>query len=362
MRVAPSVILSAEEQTTLTSWARGRSTPHRLVMRARIILRAAEGLQDKAIAEELAISRATCALWRRRFLAHRLPGLEKDAPRSGGPPSVPDAAIRAIVKTTLEEKPPNATHWSTRAMAERFGVCAMTVQRIWTAYRLQPHRLENFKFSTDPRFEEKLRDVVGLYLNPPEHALVFSVDEKTQIQALDRTQAILPLRPGLPERQTHDYRRNGTTDLFAALNVLEGEVIAECHKRHRAKEFLTFLRNLDRATPAELGLHLILDNLATHKTRQVRRWLVRHPRFRFHFIPTGSSWLNQVERWLNELTQKRIRRGTFRSERALIQAIMAYVENYNEFSGPFQWTATADEILGKLVRLRLRADLAVTGH
>ena len=351
-----------EERIQLDRWARGRSTPHRLVLRARIVLRAADGAQDKQIAEELGTTRITAALWRHRFLSARLRGLESDAPRPGGPPSLPDSKIEAIVHDTLHTKPPNATHWSTRSMARKHGVSPMTVQRIWKARRLQPHRVEHFKLSRDRHFEEKLRDVVGLYLNPPEHALVLSVDEKTQIQALDRTQAILPLRPGIPERQTHDYRRNGTTDLFAALNVLEGKVIGECHKRHRHQEFIAFLRTIDRNTPPDLDLHLVLDNLSAHKTPEVKRWLVRHPRFHFHFVPTSSSWLNQVERWLNELTQKRIRRGTFHNVAELTQTLYAYIENWNDGATPFVWTATADEILGKVARARLRQDLAVTGH
>jgi len=362
VRVAPPVLLTPEERRQLTAWARGRSVPHRLVFRSRIVLRAAGGAQDKQIAQELQTTRVTAALWRRRFLSSRLQGLLTDAPRPGGPPSIPDRKIESIVRDTLETKPQDATHWSTRSMAERHGVSHMTVQRIWRARRLQPHRVERFKLSTDRRFEEKLRDVVGLYLHPPEHALVLSVDEKTQIQALDRTQTILPLRPGIPERQTHDYRRNGTTDLFACLNVLEGKVIGECHKRHRAKEFLRFLRTIDRDTPPDLDLHLVLDNLGTHKTPEVKRWLARHPRFHFHFVPTGSSWLNQVEEWFRELTRRRIRRGTFRSEAELCQALYAYIENWNERAQPFQWTATPDEILAKIARVRLSTGRSVTDH
>ena len=362
MRVAPRITLSEEERTQLSSWARGRSTPHRVVLRSQIVLRAAEGATNKTIAEGLGTEPNTCALWRRRFLAARLQGLMTDAPRAGGPLSISDARIRAIVHDTLHTKPPNATHWSTRSMADAHGVSPSTVRRIWKARRLAPHRVERYKLSRDKQFEEKLRDVVGLYLNPPEHALVLSVDEKTQIQALDRTQAILPLREGVPERQTHDYRRNGTTDLFAALDVAEGTVIGECHKRHRAREFLAFLRTLDRSTPEELDLHLILDNLATHKTAKVKRWALRHPRFRFHFVPTGSSWLNQVERWFNDLTQKRIRRGTFHSERELIEALKQYVATYNEVPRPFQWRATADQILAKVRWNRLNVVLAGAPH
>jgi transposase len=362
VRVAPAVSLAPEERRQLESWARGRSTPFRIVLRAKIVLRAADGLQDKQIAAELNAQRNTCALWRGRFHRLRLAGIEQDAPRSGGPFTLPDSKIRAIVHDTLHTKPYNSTQWSVRLMAAKHGVSPDTVARIWKARRLQPHRLEHYKLSTDRHFEEKLRDVVGLYLNPPEHALVLSVDEKTQIQALDRTQSILPVRPGVPERQTHDYRRNGTTDLFAAMDIVEGRIIGECHKRHRAREFLAFLRTLDRSTPPELDLHLVLDNLSTHKTPEVKRWVLRHPRFHFHFVPTGSSWLNQVERWFNDLTYRRIRRGTFRSERELIDMLKLYIARYNEVPRPFQWRATADEILVKVTRNRLSLDLAGTGH
>ena len=361
MRVAQTLSLTSAERESLERWARGHSTPHRLVLRAKIVLRAADGAQNKQIAEELGIQANTCALWRHRFYHLRLSGLERDAPRAGGPPQLSDATIRAIVHDTLHTKPHNATHWSTRTMAARFGVSPNTVHQIWRARRLQPHRLERYKLSTDKHFEEKLRDVVGLYLNPPEHALVLSVDEKTQIQALDRTQSILPIREGIPERQTHDYRRNGTTDLFAALDVLSGKIVGECHKRHRAKEFLAFLRTIDRTTPPELDLHLVLDNLATHRTAKVKRWAIRHPRFHFHFVPTSSSWLNQVERWFKEITDKRIRRGTFRSEAELIAAVKLYIERYNEVPRPFIWRATADEILTKIQKHRLNVDLTRTG-
>ncbi len=362
MRVAATLSLTPEERKQLMSWARGRSTPHRLVLRAQIILRAADGAQNKQIAEELATQPNTCALWRNRFYRLRLSGVEQDAPRPGGPLRLPDETIRAIVHDTLHTTPPNATHWSTRMMAEKYDVSPNTVHQIWKARRLQPHRVEHFKLSRDKHFEEKLRDVVSLYLNPPEHALVLSVDEKTQIQALDRTQTILPVREGIPERQTHDYRRNGTTDLFAALNVLTGRIHGECHKRHRAKEFLAFLRTLDRTTPSGLDLHLVLDNLATHKTERVKRWVLRHPRFHFHFVPTGSSWLNQVERWFKELTDKRVRRGTFHSEAELIATLKLYIERYNEMPRPFIWRASADHILAKVRWNRINVDLTRTLH
>lgn len=362
MRVALPILLTPEERQQLATWAHGQRIPHQLVFRSRVILRAAEGLQNKQIARELRTTRITTALWRERFLTSRLQGLLSDAPRSGGPVYVSDATVRAIVDDTLHTRPSHATHWSTRTMAERHGVSAMTVQRIWQARRIQPHRVEHYKLSTDPAFEEKLRDVVGLYLNPPEHTLVLSVDEKTQIQALDRTQTILPVRPGLPERQTHDYKRNGTTDLFACLNILEGKVIGKCFKRHRAQEFLSFLRTIDRNTPKEMELHLVLDNLSTHKTPKVKQWLLRHPRFHFHFVPTSSSWLNQVEQWFNILTAKRIRRGTFRSEAELVGVLYAYIQNWNGKSGPFRWTATPEAILEKIARARLSIGGAVTPH
>ncbi|MGI0131029.1 MAG: IS630 family transposase [Thermoplasmata archaeon] len=362
MRVAPSIVLTPAERGSLTSWARGRSTPFRLVLRAQIALHAAEGFQNKRIAELLHTQANTCALWRNRFHQLRLAGIQDDAPRAGGPLLLPDATVKGIVHDTLHSKPPNATHWSTRSMAAKYGVSPNTVHKIWSARRLQPHRLEHYKLSTDRQFEEKLRDVVALYLNPPEHALVLSVDERTQIQALDRTQSILPIRKGVPERQTHDYRRNGTTDLFAALNVVTGRIVGECHKRHRAKEFLAFLRTLDRTTPHELDLHLILDNLATHKTARVKRWVLRHPRFHFHFVPTSSSWLNQVEQWFKEITDKRIRRGTFQSEWELIDALKLYIEQYNEVPRPFIWRATADQIMEKIRWHRLNVELARTAH
>jgi transposase len=349
----------------LNQWARGRSTPYKLVLRAKIVLRASEGAQDKQIAGELRTTRNTVSLWRKRFISLRTDGLEKDAPRGGAPITISERKIKKIVEATMKTKPENATHWSTRSMAHAYGVSHMTVQRIWKAYNLQPHRIEYFKLSVDDKFEEKLRDVVGLYLNPPGHAIVLCVDEKTQIQALDRSQTILPLRPGQPEKQSYNYKRNGTTDLFAALNVLEGKIVAgKCHKSHRAKEFLSFLRRIDSNTPKEFELHIVLDNLSTHKTPEVEIWLLRHPRFHFHFIPKGCSWLNQIERWFTELSQKRIRRGIFRSEAELCHAIYSYIDGYNSNrqAKPFQWTATADDILGKISKMQLRQDQAVTGH
>lgn len=359
MRVAPAIVLSPEEREQLHTWSRGRSTPHRLVLRARIVLGAAEGKQNQAIAAALGTEPDTVSLWRRRFRDHRLAGIRKDAPRPGRKPEIPPAVVDRILQKTLHERPRGATHWSTRTMAEAVGVSRETVRRTWHLYRLQPHLVRRFKVSRDPEFSEKVRDVVGLYLNPPEKAVVLSVDEKTQIQALDRTQRILPLRPGLPESRTHDYRRNGTIDLFAALNVLDATVITEFHPRHRHQEFLVFLRTIDESVPEDLDVHVILDNSGIHKTPEVRRWLRRHPRFRFHFTPTSSSWINLVERWFSALTQRRIRRGTFRNVEELIQAIREYLEAYLEDPRPFVWKAKADDILRKV---DLNRELLVSAH
>ncbi|MCI4335654.1 MAG: IS630 family transposase [Thermoplasmata archaeon] len=287
------------------------------------------------MANELGAQPNTCAPWRHRFYRLRLHGLESDAPGAGGPTLISDSTIRAIVHETLRTKPADATHWSARITATRFGVTPSTVHQIWSARCLQRHRLERYTLSKDKHFEEKLRDIVGLYLNPPEHALVLRVDEKTQIQALDRTESILPLRKGIPERQTRDYRRNRTTDLFAALDISIGKITGECHKRLRAKEFLALLRTIERTTPPAPDLHLVFDNLAIYRTARARRWVVRHPRFHFHFVPTSSPWLHQVERWFKEITDKRIRRGTLRIELELIEAVKLYIERYNEVrSGP----------------------------
>jgi len=350
MRVAPSIDLTGKEREELLEWSRGRSTPHRLVLRASIVLQAAQGLQDKEIAANLETNRHTVALWRRRFLLHRLDGMEKDAPRQGRKPRIPLEVVDAILNKTLYEKPRGATHWSTRSLAQIIGVSHATVQRVWKAHRLQPHRVRTFKVSKDPRFAEKVRDIVGLYLNPPEKAAIFSVDEKTQIQALDRTQTILPIRPGLPETRTHDYRRNGQTDLFAALNILDGTVMTQYHRRHRHREFLVFLRTIDQNVDPEFEIHLVLDNLSAHKHGKVERWFTRHPRFHVHFTPTSATWINQVERWFSNLTEKRIRRGTFRSVAELVRAINEYVEVYHENPHPFLWTAKPDQILRRVAK------------
>ncbi len=352
MRVAQAITINEAEKKQLEGWSRGRSTPHRLVMRARIILSAAGGKQNKDIAVESGISVPTVQLWRARFLKLGIEGIKKDAPRPGRLPQINDKKVKSIVEATLNTKPENATHWSVRTMATAQGVSRMTVQRIWKDHNLKPHLVETFKFSTDPRFVEKLQDVVGLYLNPPDKALVFSFDEKSQIQALDRTQLLLPLRPGIPARQTHDYKRNGTTTLFAALNVLDGTIISKCMNKHRHQEFLDFLRKLDKETPQHLQLHLILDNYATHKHIKVKNWLKRHKRFHMHFTPTSSSWLNLIERWFREITDKRIRRGTFDNVKELINAIESFIANHNQNPTKFIWSAPAERILGKIAKLK----------
>ncbi|MGH9892488.1 MAG: IS630 family transposase, partial [bacterium] len=316
------------------------------------VLGAAAGKQNQVIAAELGTHPDTVGLWRNRFRSAGLAGIEKDAPRPGRLREVPQAVVDQIVNKTLHEKPKGSTHWSTRSLAAAMGVSKNTVQRVWKIHRLEPHRVRTFKVSRDKHFNEKLRDVVGLYMNPPEKAAVFCVDEKTQIQALDRTQTILPIRPGLPESRTHDYKRNGKTDLFAALNVLDGTVIVEFHNRHRNLEFLVFLRTIDEQVPADLDIHIVLDNLSAHKHENVKRWLARRPRIKFHFVPTSSSWLNLVERWFSELTQKQIRRGTFASVPALKRAILDFVSTYHENPRPFVWTATADDILRKVAKNR----------
>jgi len=350
MRIAPPIILSAEENATLAKWAQGRSVPLRLVQRARIIQRAASGAQSKDIARELAISRPTVQLWRERFLALRLEGLEKDAPRPGRIPDIPAAKVRAVIDATLQTTPPNATHWSTRSMARSQGLSRMAVQRIWKQHNLKPHLIRTFKVSRDKQFVEKLYDVVGLYLNPPQRSLVLCVDEKSQIQALDRTQPGLPIKKGRCGTLTHDYKRNGTTTLFAALSMLDGKVIGDCMPHHRHQEFIRFLGKIDAETAPELNLHLVIDNYATHKHPRVNSWLRRHPRFHLHFIPTSSSWLNLVERWFREITDKRIRRGSFGSVPELIAAIKAYLDGHNQNPRIFTWTATAERVLAKVAK------------
>jgi transposase len=352
MRTAPPIVLVPEERSTLAAWARGRSLPLRLVQRAQIIMMAADGIPNQDIARRLDISRPTVQLWRERFLALRLAGLEKDAPRPGRIPSIPESKVRAVVEATLHSTPPAATHWSTRSMAKAQGLSEATVRRIWKRHGLKPHLTRTFKLSRDKKFIEKLYDVVGLYLNPPDKALVLCVDEKSQIQALDRTQPGLPLKKGRCGTMTHDYKRNGTTTLFAALNMLDGKVIGDCMPRHRHQEFIRFLKKIDAETPAELDLHIIVDNYGTHKHPRVKSWLRRHPRFHPHFIPTSSSWLNLVERWFRELTDKRIRRGSFRNVRELIAAIKEYLDCHNQNPRVFSWTVSADKIMAKVAKCK----------
>jgi transposase len=359
MKTAPSVILNGAEQAALHDWARGRSMPYRQVLRAKIIIMAAQGRQNKDIAASIGISRPTVQLWRERFLALRLPGLEKDAPRPGRNPRIPLSKINAVVEATLHTTPKTATHWSTRTMAKARGLSEASVRRIWKQYNLKPHLVETFKLSRDKHFVEKLTDVVGLYMNPPDKALVLCVDEKSQIQALDRTQPLLPLRPGVPARQTHDYKRNGTTTLFAALSMLDGKVIGDCMPRHRHQEFIRFLKKIDSETAPHLDLHLIVDNYGTHKHDAVEAWIRRHPRFHLHFIPTSSSWLNMIERWFAEITENRIRRGTFQSVAALINAIDEYVENHNQNPRVFVWTAPVERIMAKIAKSKEALD---AGH
>jgi transposase len=355
-RKAEPIVLSPEERGTLDLWTRGKRLAQRLVQRARIIRMAADGVLSQEIARGLKTSRPTVQLWRQRFLALRLPGLEKDAPRPGRIPKISVQKIRAVVNATLHERPANATHWSTRTMAEAQGVSEATVRRIWRQHSLKPHLTKTFKLSRDRSFIEKLCDVVGLYLNPPDKSLVLCVDEKSQIQALDRTQPGLPMKKGRLRTHTHDYKRNGTTTLFAALSMLDGKVIGDCMPRHRHQEFIRFLKRIDRETPPALDLHLIVDNYGTHKHPRVKSWLRRHPRFHLHFIPTSSSWLNLVERWFRDLTDKRIRRGSFENVPALTQAITDYLENHNQNPKVFVWSASVEHIMAKIAKCKEALD------
>lgn len=348
-RPVPPVTLTDEERLTLERWLRRPKTAQALAMRARIVLASADGVPIKAIAERLNTSRVTVGKWRTRFLEKRLDGL-LDEPRPGAPRSITDEDVERVVTMTLESTPRDATHWSTRSMAAASGMSQSAVSRIWRAFALQPHRVETFKLSKDPMFIEKVRDIVGLYLDPPDKAMVLCVDEKSQVQALDRTQPILPMRPGQIERRTHDYVRHGVTSLFAALDIKTGHVLGRCQRRHRSIEFRKFLDDIDEAVPNDLDCHLILDNYGTHKTALIQRWLVKRPRFHLHFTPTGASWLNIVERWFAALTEKQIRRGSHRSTRELETAIYTYLEIHNEHPKPFVWTKSADEILASLTR------------
>lgn len=347
---ARALEVTKSDEELMDQLLRNGSTPQKLVFRIKVVLGAASGVSNRELARSLDTTKSSVLKWRSRYLQLGLDGILEDAPRSGRRKTITAEKEAAIVEATLKTTPANATHWSTRSMAEAQGVSDTTVYRIWKTHRLQPHRVETFKFSCDPKFVQKVRDIVGLYLNPPDNALVLCVDEKSQIQALDRTQPLLPIRPGIPERQTHDYQRHGTTTLFAALNLVDGHVIAECQPRHRHQEFLKFLRRIDRNVPAELDIHLVLDNYGTHTHAEVQQWLGERPRYHLHFTPTSASWLNLVERFFAEITNRRIRRGTFYSVPALVQAILNYIRDRNKKPQPFVWTAKASDIVRKVNR------------
>ena len=358
-RPAPAIKLSSDECDMLKQLARRPRTVQSLAQRARIILACAEGNTNTAVAASLRVTIQTVGKWRARFLQKRIDGL-LDEPRPGTPRRLSDVEVERVLTMTLESMPRNATHWSTRSLASACGLSNSSVHRVWRAFGLAPHRSESFKLSTDPLFIDKVRDIVGLYLNPPDKALVLCVDEKSQIQALDRSQPILPMRPGQVERRAHDYTRKGTTSLFAALNTKTGEVIGQLHRRHRAQEFRKFLDTIDAAVPAEFDVHLILDNYGTHKTASIQRWLLKRPRFHLHFTPTSASWLNLVERWFALLTEQQLRRGVFSSTRNLEKTIRTFIAHHNEQPKPFIWTKTADEILSNLARFCKRT--LETGH
>jgi transposase len=358
-RPKTELILSDDEREQLHRWSRRPKTAQALAQRSRIVLACANGHSNDEVARQLNITPQTVGKWRRRFVAQRLEGL-LDEPRVGAPRRILDADVERVLTLTLESKPKDATHWSTRSMAEASGLTQTAVSRVWRAFALQPHRTETFKLSKDPQFIEKVRDIVGLYMNPPTKALVLCVDEKSQIQALDRTQPIFPMLPGQAERRTHDYARYGTTSLFAALDLVSGNVIGECHRRHRSVEFRHFLDTIEAAVPADLDVHLVLDNYGTHKSPMIQRWLAKRPRFIVHFTPTSASWMNLVERFFATLTEKQIRRGTFRSTRQLETAIKNYLRLYNQDPRPFVWHKTADEILESVGRFCQR--ISDSGH
>ena len=352
------LLLTETERRTLAQWARRPKSAQRLALRSRMVLACAEGLTNRAVATRLHVSSNSVCKWRERFRTRRLEGLT-DEPRPGAPRQVTDDQVVEVITRTLEA-PPAATQWSTRTLAERVGLSKATISRIWQTFGLQSHRVDTFKLSADPQFVEKVRDIVGLYLNPPDQAIVICLDEKSQVQALDRTRPLLPMRPGIPARQTHDYIRHGTTSLFAALNVATGKIIGRCHRRHRHQELLQFLTHVDATLPPEGEVHVVMDNYGTHKVPKVARWFARHPRYHVHFTPTSASWLNQVERWFAELTNKQIKRGTHRSTLVLEQAIKAYVNTYNENPKPFIWTKSADQILESIARFCKRT--SDSGH
>lgn len=359
MRTSKPIPYTDKEREHVQRLARSRNTAQKVVLRAKIVLKKMEELSQEAIAECLGTSRVTVGLWLGRYQRGGIGALLKDNPRSGRIPKLSEDKEKDIVDLTLHSKPENATHWSVREMAKAQKVSRMAVHRVWKKYHIQPHRVKTFKISRDPHFVEKVKDIVGLYLNPPDRALVLSVDEKSQIQALDRTQPGLPMKKGYAGTMTHDYKRHGTTTLFAALNVLDGKVISACMKKHRQDEFLKFLKRIDQETPKDLDLHLIMDNYGTHKTARVQSWLKRHPRFNMHFTPTSSSWLNMVERFFSELTTKRVRRGVFRSVKELENAIMDFIEKHNENPKIFTWTKDADTILAKVAKCK---EVLGTGH
>jgi transposase len=348
-RPKAELVLSDEERVTLERLITRRKSAQALAMRARIVLRCATGVTNREVARQLGVSDAMVGKWRSRFVAKRLDGLF-DEPRPGAKRTITDDKVERVIIKTLEEKPREATHWSTRSMAKATGMSQTAISRIWRAFGLQPHRAESFKLSTDPLFVEKVRDIVGLYLDPPERAMVLCVDEKSQIQALNRYQPILPMMPGTPERRSHDYVRHGTISLFAALDMASGKVLGSLHRRHRAKEFKAFLCQIDEEVPAHLDVHLILDNYGTHKTPDIQRWLLRHPRFHLHFTPTSGSWLNMVERWFGELSTKKIKRGSHLSVPALARDIREWIATWNENPRPYVWVKTADQILAALAR------------
>ena len=353
------VVLTEEEREALENWTRRRKTAQALAMRSRLVLLCAEGLPNREVARRLRVCAATVCKWRGRFVRTRLDGL-LDEPRPGAPRSIRDAEVERVVTMTLETLPKNATHWSTRSMAAASGLSQTAVARIWHAFSLQPHRVETFKLSKDPLFVEKVRDIVGLYLDPPERAMVLCVDEKSQIQALDRTQPILPMRPGQAERRSHDYTRHGTTTLFAALDVASGAVIGQCHRRHRAVEFRKFLDRIDAEVPENLDVHIVLDNYGTHKTQRIRDWFAKRPRYHLHFTPTSASWISQVERWFGLLTEREVRRGNHRSTIELEKTIKHYIATNNEDPKPFIWNKNADQILDSIKRFCLRT--SNSGH
>jgi len=360
-RPVAALVLSAEEKAYLERQVRRHRVARSLSERCRIILRCADGLSSKAVGAELGVHEHTVGKWRRRFLRDRIDGLYDEA-RPGRPRTIDDDQVAAVIERTLATTPHDATHWSIRSMAKQTGLSHTTIRRIWTAFGLQPHRSETFKLSTDPLFVDKVRDIVGLYLSPPDRALVLCVDEKSQIQALDREQPVLPMMPGMPERRTHNYVRHGTTSLFAALDVASGFVIGKCYKRHRASEFLDFLKEIDARVPDDLDIHVVMDNYATHKTPRIRAWLARRPRYHVHFTPTSASWINQVERWFAELTRKQIQRGVHKSVHQLEADIHAFIEAHNTDPKPYRWTKSADEILASVKRFCHKANATLCGE